>query len=42
MKLLFELSKEHTSLPKNEIFSCLNAEEIVYSIVDINENELLI
>ncbi|GAG05125.1 unnamed protein product, partial [marine sediment metagenome] len=42
MKLLFELSKEHPSLPKDEIISCLNAEEIVYSIVDTNENVLLI
>lgn len=42
MKLLFELSKEHPSLPKDEIISCLNAEEIVYSIVDANENVLLI
>lgn len=42
MKLLFELSKEHPSLPKDEILSCLNAEEIVYSIVDANENSLLI
>jgi len=42
MELLFELSKEHSSLPKDEILSCLAAEEISYHIVESNENVLLI
>ena len=42
MKLLFELSKEHTTLPKDEVLSCLNAEDIAYRIVESNENVLLI
>jgi len=42
MKLLFELSKEHSSLPKDEILSCLNAEGLVYSIVDTNETVLIV
>ena len=42
MKLLFELSKEHSSLPKDEILSCLNAEDIRYHIVESNENVLII
>ncbi len=42
MELLFELSKEHSSLPKDEILSCLNAEEITYHIVESNENVLII
>ena len=42
MKLLFELSKEHTTLPKDEVISCLNAEGIIYTIIDVNENVLVI
>jgi len=42
MKLLFELSKEHTTLSKDEVISCLNAEEIIYTIIDVNENVLVI
>ena len=42
MKLLFELSKEHDTLPKDEVLSCLKAEEVVYNIVVSNENVLVI
>jgi len=42
MLILFELSKEHKTLPKSEILSCLNAENIRYSIVNSNEDVLII
>jgi len=42
MKLLFELSKEHKTLPKAEVLSCLKAEEIIYNIIDSNENVVII
>jgi len=42
MELVFELSKEHSSLPKDEIISCLKAEGFVYSIVDANETVLIV
>jgi tRNA (guanine10-N2)-dimethyltransferase len=42
MKYLFELSKEHNTLPKAEILSCLSAENIDYDILDTNEDILLI
>lgn len=42
MKILFELSKEHEELPKDEVISCLNAEKITYNIVESNENVLII
>lgn len=42
MKLLFELAKEHPTLPKDEILSCLTAENISFTTVDVNENIVLI
>jgi tRNA (guanine10-N2)-dimethyltransferase len=42
MKFIFELSKEHKSLPKSEILSCLNAEEIQYNLIEANQDVLLI
>jgi len=42
MNFLFELSKEHESLPKSEIKSCLQSENITYNIVDSNENALIV
>ena len=42
MKYLFELSKEHNSLPKAEVFSCLKAENISYEIIDSNDDILLL
>ena len=42
MKYLFELSKEHKTLPKAEILSCISAENIDYNILDSNEDVLLI
>ena len=42
MRYLFELSKEHRTLPKSEILSSLLAENIDYNILDTNEDILLI
>ncbi|UCF12413.1 MAG: methyltransferase domain-containing protein [Thermoplasmatales archaeon] len=42
MKLLFELSKEHNTLPKDEVLSCLKAEAIIYNVVVSNKNVLVI
>jgi len=42
MKYLFELSKEHRSLPRAEILACLQAEDIDYKIKESNENILII
>lgn len=42
MKLLFELSKEHFTLPKDEVFSCLKAENIDYCIIVSNANVLIV
>lgn len=42
MKILFELSKEHKTLPRSEIKSCLQSENIVYSIVDSNEDGFVV
>lgn len=42
MKYLFELSKEHESLPRAEIFSCLKAEDVNYKIIDSNNDILLL
>jgi len=42
VKLLFELSKEYNTLPRDEALSCLKAEEVVYNIVVSNENVLVI
>ena len=42
MKVLFELSKQHSTIPKDEIISCLSTLHIPYEILDSNENILLI
>lgn len=42
MKLLFELSKEHKTLPRSEIGAALEAEDIQYSILHSNENVLVV
>ena len=42
MKYLFELSKEHKTLPTDEILSCLSAENINYQILVSNDDILLI
>jgi len=42
MNILFELSKEHENLPTSEIKSCLKAENIIYNIIDSNEDALVI
>jgi len=42
MKISFELSKEHSTLPKAEVIACLQAENIHYKIVETNEDILII
>ena len=42
MKYLFELSKEHKTLPKAELLACLQAEKIDYDILQSNEDILII
>lgn len=42
MDFIFELSKEHPTLPKDEVLSCLKAEGIKYSIIDSNDDVLVV
>jgi tRNA (guanine10-N2)-dimethyltransferase len=42
MKILFEISKEHPSLPTDEIISCLNTIDIPYRIIEKNDYLFLI
>lgn len=42
MKFLFELSKDHRTLPSSEVFSCLKAEKIDYKILESNEDVAVI
>lgn len=42
LKLIFEISKEHETIPKNEVFSCLKAEEIKYKIISSNEDVIIV
>ena len=42
MNYLFELSKEHKTLPKAEILACLQAEDIDNEIIESNEDVLVI
>jgi len=42
MNILFEISKEHPTLPRNEIFACLKAENISYKSIETNDDVLII
>jgi tRNA (guanine10-N2)-dimethyltransferase len=42
MKYLFELSKEHSTIPTSEIISCLKAENINFKTIEKNEDVLII
>jgi tRNA (guanine10-N2)-dimethyltransferase len=42
MNILFELSKEQTTLPRAEVLACLTAEDIPYTVVDSNEDVLVV
>lgn len=42
MNILFELSKENISLAIDEIISCLNAEDISYTVTEKNNDVLII
>ena len=42
MKYLFELSKEHKTIPKSEILSCLKTEKIKYKNIESNNDAMVI
>lgn len=42
MKFIFELSKEHKTLPVAEILACLRAEKINYKAIESNEDVLVV
>lgn len=42
MKYLFELSKEHKTLPISEVLSCLDAEKTIYDTVECNDDIVII
>ncbi len=42
MKFIFELSKEHETLPTSEVLACLKAEKVNYNIIETNQNVLVI
>lgn len=42
MRYLFELSKEHKSIPKSEVLACLHAEKANYEIIEENDDVLVI
>ena len=42
MKFIFELSKEHKTLPTSEILACLKAEDINYNLIEINQDVLVV
>ncbi len=42
MKYLFELSKEHKTIPTAEIIACLNSENINFSVLESNEDVFII
>ncbi len=42
MKILFELSKDHDTLPCSEVLCCLKAEDISYFVIEKNKDVILI
>jgi tRNA (guanine10-N2)-dimethyltransferase len=42
MKLMFELSKEQNTLPCAEVLACLHAEDIVFRLLESNEDVLVV
>lgn len=42
MNIIFELSKEHKTLPKAEVLACLQVENIDYNIIESNYDVLVI
>ncbi len=42
MKYLFELSKEHQTIPTAELISCLHAEHILFTVIEKNEDAIVI
>ena len=42
MKLMFELSKEHATLPSAEVIATLNAEHMNATLISSNEDVLIV
>ena len=42
MKLLFELSKEHYTIPRSEVISSLKAEDFIYDIISSNQDVIIV
>jgi tRNA (guanine10-N2)-dimethyltransferase len=42
MKFIFELSKEHKTIPASEILACLKAEDINYNLIESNNDVLVV
>ena len=42
MNYLFELSKDHKTFPTSEVYSCLSAENINFSVLESNKDIILI
>jgi tRNA (guanine10-N2)-dimethyltransferase len=42
MKFIFELSKEHSTIPQSEVISCLEAETYKYKIIELNTDVAVI
>lgn len=42
MKILFELSREYNTLPVSEIVACLKAENVVYNVIESNDNVIIL
>ena len=42
MKILFELAKDHITLPKSEVYCCLESEDIEYSVLEENRDVIII
>jgi len=42
MKYLFELAKDHDTLPISEIYCCLKAENIEYSVIEENNDVIIV
>jgi tRNA (guanine10-N2)-dimethyltransferase len=42
VKLLFELSKEHPSIPGSEVISTLKAEDLIFDIISSNEDAIVV
>jgi len=42
MKFIFELSKQHKTIPTSEVFSCFKAEDINFKLIESNQDVLVV